>query len=428
MLCRCFHGAGAKPDEVTLLEKFHMVGDVFRGLHPKYRAVITDITHRMAEGMIQFAEKPVDSYADYNLYCHYVAGLVGIGLSQMFAAGGEDPWFTSAPVIGPNTDADHHAKSTSKSAAAAKKSTRTTPGGKRRKSTDHGDDHDDGHGDDHGSKGGAVFGVLDSPPGGLANAMGLFLQKTNIIRDYLEDQVDQRTFWPREIWGRYAPTLASLRPGHSSAADPSAPTSSSTSSSTSTSSSSKSSSSGNGGWVSTTSSLDVSVACLDAMITDALSLAPFCLEYLSRLEDPLNFNFCVIPQIMAAASLAELYDNPKVFSGVVKIRRGLTARMMVGTKSMAQCRAWFRTYALDIQRKMRLASHTRSFAGMDEKDQKRLIKEQAATDRTLNDVIERILEATKNDEVYDIGPSYAVVGSVAVAAAAATAVIAQNLF
>lgn len=29
--------------------------------------------------------------------------------------------------------------------------------------------------------------------------MGLFLQKTNIIRDYLEDYVDGRAFWPQEV-------------------------------------------------------------------------------------------------------------------------------------------------------------------------------------------------------------------------------------
>ena len=30
--------------------------------------------------------------------------------------------------------------------------------------------------------------------------MGLFLQKTNIIRDYLEDLEGGRTFWPDEVW------------------------------------------------------------------------------------------------------------------------------------------------------------------------------------------------------------------------------------
>lgn len=34
----------------------------------------------------------------------------------------------------------------------------------------------------------------------LANSMGLFLQKVNIIRDYLEDLIDSRTFWPSEVW------------------------------------------------------------------------------------------------------------------------------------------------------------------------------------------------------------------------------------
>jgi len=36
------------------------------------------------------------------------------------------------------------------------------------------------------------------------------LQKTNIIRDYLEDINEipkSRMFWPREIWGKYADKL-----------------------------------------------------------------------------------------------------------------------------------------------------------------------------------------------------------------------------
>lgn len=32
-----------------------------------------------------------------------------------------------------------------------------------------------------------------------SNSMGLFLQKTNIIRDYLEDQQEGREFWPQEV-------------------------------------------------------------------------------------------------------------------------------------------------------------------------------------------------------------------------------------
>lgn len=65
-------------------------------------------------------------------YCHYVAGLVGIGLSRLFSASElEDP------LVGEDVE--------------------------------------------------------------RANSMGLFLQKTNIIRDYLEDQREGREFWPQEV-------------------------------------------------------------------------------------------------------------------------------------------------------------------------------------------------------------------------------------
>ena len=43
----------------------------------------------------------------------------------------------------------------------------------------------------------------------LANSMGLFLQKTNIIRDYLEDNVEGREFWPKEVFSQ--PFLFMLR-------------------------------------------------------------------------------------------------------------------------------------------------------------------------------------------------------------------------
>ncbi len=45
--------------------------------------VIADITHRMGDGMAEFIEKEVVTVRDYDLYCHYVAGLVGIGLCQV---------------------------------------------------------------------------------------------------------------------------------------------------------------------------------------------------------------------------------------------------------------------------------------------------------------------------------------------------------
>ena len=45
--------------------------------------VITDITEGMGKGMADFIAKEVLTVSDYDLYCHYVAGLVGIGLSQV---------------------------------------------------------------------------------------------------------------------------------------------------------------------------------------------------------------------------------------------------------------------------------------------------------------------------------------------------------
>ena len=51
----------------------------------------------------------------------------------------------------------------------------------------------------------------------LANSMGLFLQKTNITRDYLEDLVDNRSFWPADVWSLYRSTLPELRTGDATA-------------------------------------------------------------------------------------------------------------------------------------------------------------------------------------------------------------------
>ncbi len=43
----------------------------------------------MGAGMAKFAvDQKVVTLADYNEYCHYVAGLVGIGLSRMWACSG----------------------------------------------------------------------------------------------------------------------------------------------------------------------------------------------------------------------------------------------------------------------------------------------------------------------------------------------------
>jgi farnesyl-diphosphate farnesyltransferase len=42
----------------------------------------------MGHGMAEFCTRRVESKEDYDLYCHYVAGLVGIGLSELFSVSG----------------------------------------------------------------------------------------------------------------------------------------------------------------------------------------------------------------------------------------------------------------------------------------------------------------------------------------------------
>jgi len=133
-------------DEKVLIENFNIVINAFLSLRPKYQTVIKDITKRMGAGMAEFAQRPVVTRKDYDLYCHYVAGLVGIGLSNLFAASGlESQWFASA--------------------------------------------------DD------------------TSNSMGLFLQKTNITRDYLDDltQTPPRIFWPSDIWSKYTEKLDNFK-------------------------------------------------------------------------------------------------------------------------------------------------------------------------------------------------------------------------
>ena len=142
--------------------------------------------------------------------------------------------------------------------------------------------------------------------------MGLFLQKTNIIRDYLEDICEEpapRMFWPAEIWGRYAASLDEFK---EKGAAPAA------------------------------------LACLNHMVTDAMRHALPALTYMERVTDPRVFRFCAIPQLMAAATLSLCYDNHGVFEGVVKMRRGETAVVLLRTRTMEDVYLGFARFARAI--------------------------------------------------------------------------------
>jgi farnesyl-diphosphate farnesyltransferase len=66
------------------------------------------------------------------------------------------------------------------------------------------------------------------------------------------------------------------------------------------------------------------------------------------LKTPEVFRFCAIPQVMAIATLEEVFDNPKVFTGVVKIRKGLTARLLLDSGSLDGVYVWFNRLARRI--------------------------------------------------------------------------------
>ncbi|CAL9137796.1 unnamed protein product, partial [Musa acuminata var. zebrina] len=215
---RKWHFSCGAKDYKILMDKFHLVSTAFLELDKSYQEAIEDITRRMGAGMAKFICKEVESIDDYDEYCHYVAGLVGLGLSKLFHASGSEELASD----------------------------------------------------------------------NLSNSMGLFLQKTNIIRDYLEDINEipkSRMFWPHQIWSKYADKLEGFKNAENSTK---------------------------------------AVECLNDLVTNALIHAEDCLQYMSSLKDLAIFRFCAIPQIMAIGTLALCYNNVEVFRGVVKMRRAFT--------------------------------------------------------------------------------------------------------
>ena len=238
-------------DEKRLLQNFDKAYRVYAKLNPQSRRIISDISQRMATGMAEFVGKDLGQgttdVKQYNRYCHFVAGLVGEGLSRLFAASGlEKPSFASE-----------------------------------------------------------LF---------LSDQMGLFLQKTNIIRDYLEDYVDHRAFWPQTIWKKYSKT-------------------------------------GDLGYFANQDDPEArikAVECLNELVTDALELVPDCLAYMSKLHCAEVFRFCAIPQVMAIATLDKCYANHDVFTGVVKIRKGLSCKLILRTNNLDEVHDTFYQFANSI--------------------------------------------------------------------------------
>lgn len=253
-------------DERLLLKEFGKVVRVYKSLPKASQDVIRDITDKMGAGMAEYvsadlAQGTVDQAA-YDRYCHKVAGLVGEGLTRLFVARGYES-------------------------------------------------------DELAGQGERVWPFCADPRKhpkncGLANSMGLFLQKANIIRDYLEDYVDGRAFWPQSVWRKHSKTQdlgEFARPTAHSAG-------------------SRLPMKGSASRIVGKGVGEQALTCLNELVADALELVPDCLEYLRRTKTPGVYVFCAIPQLMAMATLCECVDNPKLFTGVVKIRKGLTCRLI----------------------------------------------------------------------------------------------------
>jgi farnesyl-diphosphate farnesyltransferase len=183
---------------------------------------IYHVVREMGEGMAEYASRDMSQgtydKADYDRYCHFVAGTVGYGLTRLFDA----------------TSLEENASDLVKDQS-------------------------------------------------LWDGMGIFLQRTNIIRDICEDAVEGRAFWPVTVWKHGIDEISQVR----------------------------------------------DLRILNEMISHALELIPLVAKYLDRLHHPGVLRFCALPQVMALHTLAECYNNDLVFTGVVKIRTGCAAQIVL---------------------------------------------------------------------------------------------------
>jgi len=252
--------------------------------HGRARAsaqVIADITRRMGAGMAEFIEKEVESVADYELYCHYVAGLVGIGLSQARACsdssvrgrgslqtrGGCTARGGALSCI-PALHLRLHKAAAARDAAGARRgSSLLRAGGRARRwrtrrawPTTWACSCKRPTSSATTWRTSARSRRPGAPPPGLPRArLTLCAVGDGSVR---LGPPRRRMFWPRDVWGRYAERLdAFKKPEHARGA----------------------------------------VRCLDALVADALGHAPHCLAYLARLRDPAVFRFCAIPQARRSA-------------------------------------------------------------------------------------------------------------------------------
>lgn len=236
----------------------------------RYKTVISDITAKMGAGMASYIEASaketlkVERWQDYDLYCHFVAGVVGEGLSRIFAESSiERPW------LGDQLS--------------------------------------------------------------LSNHMGLFLQKTNIIRDYAEDSAEGRFFWPRECWSQPGAEFTSQAEVAKGIVE---------------------TSKGSNRFKPQGEAGQRAMFVLSSMLLDALHHATRALDYLSLLRDQSVFNFCAIPQVMAIATINLMMNNPDVFKRNVKIRKSQAVHLIIRAVNPRDVSYQFQSFAREMRGKL----------------------------------------------------------------------------
>ncbi|XP_077346476.1 squalene synthase-like [Lithobates pipiens] len=144
-------------------------------------------------------------------------------------------------------------------------------------------------------------------------SVSLLLQKVNVTRDFLEDQLKGLELWPKEVWSKYGKNLSDFTKPEN---------------------------------------IVPAVQCLNELITNILQHVPDVLLYLSRLKNQRVFKFFAVPLMMAIATLATCYNNHELFKRKVKIRKGQTVTLMMDTTDMQAVRAITCQYVDEICKKI----------------------------------------------------------------------------
>ena len=241
--------------ENELLKNIRVIIKVYNTLTVSNKKIIINICKQMGMGMSEYIKKDLSqgtkNMIEYNNYCYIVAGLVGEGLSMQFYKSKLE-----------NSDF-----------------------------------------------------LIKKGINSLSSQMGMFLQKTNIIRDYYEDLIDGRGWWPKEVWSKFVSESQSKKLSNFLIQK------------------------------------SEGVSCLNYLICDALSHGTASLKYLKNITNKNIFHFCAIPQVMAIMTLELLYSNPNVFKGKVKINKLCAIHGIIESHNFANVYKFFAKSATNILNK-----------------------------------------------------------------------------